>query len=116
MTLKKDRKKVVKKLTKLVREVGDVAVPKSIMCLNYNTVLIGLLLDFNTLISGQGIIRYCVIEAHLGFKWHAVNFDITPFDAIDMVKKTPAYKSRLKALELERNGGAIIIQLIQLRN
>ncbi|KAF4350882.1 hypothetical protein F8388_008064 [Cannabis sativa] len=47
-------KTVVKKLTKLVREVGDVAVPKSIMCLNYNTVLIGLLLDFNTLISGQG--------------------------------------------------------------
>ncbi|KAM6549677.1 hypothetical protein CsatB_021353 [Cannabis sativa] len=27
--------------------------------------------------------------------------------AIDMVKKTPAYKNRLKALELERNGGAI---------
>ncbi|XP_062087521.1 chaperone protein dnaJ 50 [Humulus lupulus] len=27
--------------------------------------------------------------------------------AIDMVKKTPAYKNRLKALELERNGGTI---------
>lgn len=26
--------------------------------------------------------------------------------AIDMVKKTPAYKNRLRALELERSGGA----------
>lgn len=25
--------------------------------------------------------------------------------ALDMVKKSPAYKNRLRALELERNGG-----------
>lgn len=27
------------------------------------------------------------------------------FQALDMVKKTPAYKNKLKALELERTGG-----------
>lgn len=30
---------------------------------------------------------------------------ILSFQAIDMVKKTPAYKNKLKALELERTGG-----------
>jgi len=28
-----------------------------------------------------------------------------PLKAVEMVKKTPAYKNRLKALELERSGG-----------
>lgn len=30
---------------------------------------------------------------------------VLSFQAIDMVKKTPAYKNKLKALELERTGG-----------
>lgn len=30
---------------------------------------------------------------------------VLSFQAVDMVKKTPAYKNKLKALELERTGG-----------
>lgn len=30
---------------------------------------------------------------------------VLSFQAIDMVKRTPAYKNKLKALELERTGG-----------
>lgn len=64
----------------------------------------------NISISGQDIRRYVFLQtqtckgAHVQ-KLASCDEVLLKLQAINMVKRTPAYKNRLKALELERTGG-----------